>query len=225
VFDRLIESKRKTDKKRLFGVGFVSLMIHTALIAAAIIATVRAGQSDTKVRADTALVFLEQQQQKPPEQQPVQLDVPLKGFQTVIAPTEIPTNIPPINLQEKFDPKDYSGSGVEGGVANGMVPTGDVYSEALVEEKPSVLSAPPAPYPELLKQAGIQGRVLLQSIIDTSGRAEPNSIRIIQSPNPAFDPGSRNYVLHALFRPARVHGRAVRVLIQVPIDYRITQNR
>jgi TonB family protein len=221
VFDTLIESKRKTDKKRLFGVGFVSLMIHTALIGAAIIATVQAGQTNTKVRADTALVFLDQQQ-KPPEQQPVQLDVPLKGFQTVVAPTEIPTDIPPINLQEKFDPKDYSGSGVEGGVANGMVPTGDVYSESLVEEKPSVLTALQPPYPELLHQAGIGGRVLLQAIIDTSGRAEPNSVRIIQSPNPAFDPGSRNWILHALFRPARVHGRAVRVLIQVPLDYRIT---
>jgi periplasmic protein TonB len=223
VFDTLIESKRKTDKKRLLGVGFVSVAIHTVLIGAAIIATVKAGQSDTKVHADTAMVFLEQQQQqKPPEQQPVQLDVPLKGFQTVIAPTEIPTNIPPINLTEHFNVKDYSGSGVEGGVADGVVPTGEVFSESLVEEKPSVLSAPQPPYPELLKQAGIQGRVLIQAIIDTSGRAEPSSVRILQSPNAAFDAGSRNWVLHAQFRPARVHGRAVRVLIQVPLDYRIT---
>jgi len=123
VFDTLIESKRKTDKKRLFGVGFVSVVIHTVLIGAAIVATVKAGQSDTKVHADTAMVFLEQQQ-KPPEQQPVQLDVPLKGFQTIIAPTEIPTNIPPINLTEHFDVKDYSGSGVEGGVGDGVVPAG-----------------------------------------------------------------------------------------------------
>jgi TonB family protein len=221
VFETLIESKKKTDKK-FFGLGFVSLTLHAALIAAAIVATVKAGQSDTKVKTDTTLVFLEQTQQKPPEQQPVQLDIPLKGFQNVVAPTEIPTDIPPINLQEKFDPKDYSGSGVEGGVGNGMVPTGEVFAENLVEEKPSVLSATPASFPEMLKAAGIQGRVIVQAIIDTSGRAEPGSVKIIQSPNPGFDQGSRNYVLHALFRPARVHGRAVRVLIQIPIDYHIT---
>ena len=174
------------------------------------------------MHADTAMVFLEQQQQKPPEQQPVQLDVPLKGFQTVIAPTEIPTNIPPINLTEHFNVKDYSGSGVEGGVGDGMVPTGEVYTENLVDEKASVLSGALPPYPELLKQAGIKGLVLIQAVIDTSGRAEPNSIRIVQSSNPAFNPGSRNYVLHALFRPARVHGRAVRMLIQIPIDYHLT---
>ena len=224
MFETLIESKRKTDKKRFLGVGFVSLTIHAALIAAAIIATVKAGQSDTRVRTDTALVFLEQQQQKPPEQQPVQLDIPLKGFQTVVAPTQIPTDIPPINLQEKFDPKDYSGSGVEGGVANGMVPTGDVYAENLVEEKPSVLSGQVV-YPELLRQANITGRVTVQAIVDTTGRVEPTSVKVLQSSNPAFDQAARSYVLKALWRPARVHGRAVRVLISLPIEFKLTGNR
>ncbi len=226
MFDTLIESRRKSNRKGIFGVGFVTLTIHTAVIAAAVFATLNAGQSDNAVRVDTAMVFIEQQQQKPPEQQPVQLDVPLKGFQTVVAPTEIPTNIPPVNLQEHFDPKDYSGTGVEGGLASGIVPTGDqVYMEAIVEEKPEILSAPLPVYPELLKQAGIQGRVMIQAVIDTSGRAETNSLKIIQSPNPGFDQPARNFVLRALFRPARVHGRAVRVLIQVPIDFKITQRR
>jgi protein TonB len=90
-----------------------------------------------------------------------------------------------------------------------------------VEEKPSVLSGPTLQYPELLRQAGIQGRVLVQAIIDTLGRAEPNSVKILQSPNPGFDQPAKTYVLKALFRPARVHGRAVRVLINLPIDFRI----
>ena len=221
MFDKLIESGRKRDK-RFAGFGFVSLTAHTALIAAAVAATLRAGQTDNSVKVDTTVVFLEQQQQKPPEQQPVQLDVPLKGFQTVVAPEVIPTNIPPVNLNEKFDPKDYSGTGVEGGVANGLVPTNDVYMESIVEEKPSVLSGPQLVYPDLLKQAGIQGRVVVQAVIDTSGRAEVSTVKIIQSPNPGFDQAARNYVLKALFRPARVHGRAVRVLINVPIDFKIT---
>jgi protein TonB len=161
--------------------------------------------------------------EKPPDQ-PVQLDVPLKGFQTVVAPEVIPTNIPPVNLQEHFDPKDYSGSGVEGGLATGLVPTGnEVFMEAIVEEKPAVLSGPPPSYPELLKQAGIQGRVLVQAIVDTLGRAEPGSIKVLQSPNPGFDQSAKNYVQKALFRPARVHGRAVRVLIQIPIEFRLKQ--
>ena len=224
MFEVLIESKRTKNRKKTFGVGFVSLTVHTALIAGAVYATLQAGETDNSVRVDTAMVFIAQeQQQKPPEQQPVQLDIPLKGFQTVIAPDVIPTNIPPVNLSEKFDPKDYSGTGVEGGLASGMVPTGnELFMEAIVEEKPSVLSGPQLVYPEMLRQAGIQGRVMVQAIIDTTGRAELNSVKVLQSPNPGFDQSAKNYVLKALFRPARVHGRAVRVLINIPIDFKIT---
>jgi periplasmic protein TonB len=225
VFDNLIESQRKKNRGRGFGLGAVSLVVHTVLIAAAVYATLNAGQTDNKVKIDTAMVFLDQpKQEKPPEQQPVQLDVPLKGFQTVVAPDVIPTNIPPVNLQEHFDPKDYSGTGVEGGISTGMVPTGnEVFMEAIVEEKPAVLSGPTPQYPELLRQAGIQGRVMVQAIIDTLGRAEQNSVKVLQSPNPGFDQSAKTYVLKTLFRPARVHGRAVRVLVQLPIDYRLKQ--
>ncbi len=185
MFENLIESKRKADKKKAFGLGFVSLVGHSTVVVLAVIATLTAGQAQTGVVVDTTMVFLNQEEKKPEEQPPV-LDIPqLKGFQTVVAPTDIPTNIPPINLQEHFDPKDYSGTGVEGGIGT------------------------------------IQGRVLVQAIIDTTGRAEPQSVKVIQSPNPGFDQSAKNYVLRALFRPARVHGRAVRVLINLPIDFKI----
>lgn len=223
MFDHLIESNRKTDKKGAFGLGVVSLVGHSLLVLAAVIATITAGQASEETVIDTALVFLNQEEQKKPEEQPPILEVPqLKGFQTVVAPTDIPTNIPPINLQEHFDPKDYTGTGVEGGIGAGIVPSSDqVFMESVVEERPEVLSGPLLVYPDLLRQAGVQGRVIVQAIIDTSGRAEPPSVKIIQSPNPGFDQPAKQYVLRALFRPARVHGRAVRVLVNLPIDFKI----
>src|SRR5204862_195074 len=117
--------------------------------------------------------------------------------------------------------KHRSDSSAQG---NDIVPTGnEVFMEAIVEEKPAVLSGPTLQYPELLRQAQIQGRVLVQAIIDTLGRAEPPSVKVLQSPNPGFDQSAKSYVAKALFRPARVHGRAVRVLIQIPIDFRLKQ--
>lgn len=225
MFDNLIESGRKPEKKRLFGVGFASISIHAGLIGGAVWATLGANAANDKVLADTTMVFLNQQQeQKPPEQQVVMPDVPLKGFQTVVAPDIIPTSIPQINLTEHFDPKDYSGTGVEGGVANGLVPNSDaIYTTAIVEEQPELLSGPHPAFPELLKQAQIQGRVIVQAVIDTAGRAEPNSIKVLQSPNPGFNPSAIDAVRRSLFRPARVHGRAVRVLIQIPYDFKITR--
>jgi len=96
-----------------------------------------------------------------------------------------------------------------------------VYSEATVDERAEIVSAPPPEYPPALRHAGLQGRVTVQAVIDTLGRAEPASLKVIARPNSAFDQSARAYVLHAVFRPARVKGRAVRVLITVPVDYRI----
>ncbi len=96
-----------------------------------------------------------------------------------------------------------------------------VYSEAAVDESAAIVSAPPLEYPPALRHAGLQGRVTVQAVIDTLGRAEPASLKVIARPNTAFDQSALAYVLHALFRPARVKGRAVRVLITVPVDYRI----
>jgi len=96
-----------------------------------------------------------------------------------------------------------------------------VYAEAAVDEPATIVSAPPLDYPPALRHAGLQGRVTVQAVIDTLGRAEPASLKVIARPSNAFDQSARAYVLQAVFRPARVKGRAVRVLIMVPVDYRI----
>jgi protein TonB len=227
VFDTLIESKRRADVKRGSTASVVSLLFHSALVAGAVYATQQVVSAE-EVTIDTAMVYLseKQEEEKPEEQPQVALDVPLKGFQTVIAPTEIPTDIPPVDLTETFDPRDYSGQGVEGGIATGVEPTANqVYLESVVEEKPEPLSGPPLQYPEMLRQAQVQGRVMVEAIIDTTGRAEPTSIKIIQSPHPGFDNSAKTYMRQALFRPARVHGRPVRVLVRLPIDFKLRQGR
>src|SRR6266704_2478747 len=93
---------------------------------------------------------------------------------------------------------------------NGDGPAADqVYAEASVDQRAQLVSAPPLEYPPALRHAGMQGRVTVQVVIDTLGRAEPASLKVIARPNTAFD------------ESARVKGRAVRVLINVPVDYRI----
>ena len=221
MFDVLIESKRQSQKGKLAGTSLASIVFHTLVIGGAIYATLTAGETEEAVM-ETAMVYIQQETQKQPDQPPPpQLDVQLMGFQTIVAPTDIPTNIPPVNLQEHFDPKDFSGVGVEGGVASGIVPTGDVFSVDVVQEKPERLAGPPPVYPPLLQQAGIEGTVTVQAIIDTMGRVEPGSIKITQTANPGFNESAKATVLKSLFRPARVYGKAVRVLIQIPIAYTI----
>src|SRR5216117_4365708 len=220
----LIESARKTDKQRILGTAVVSFTIHACVIAGAVFATLQVKGIDPTVKMDTTIVLLTPQQQARPEPQPAQLDVPVRGFQTVLVPPEIPTDIPPVDLHERFDPKDYSGAGVEGGRANGVVPDDNpVYVEAVVEQRPELLSGPP-PYPELLRGAGIHGRVMLLAIVDTTGHLEPNSLKIVQTPSVGFERPIRQWAVTALFRPARLQGRAVRAFVRLPLDYSVSQH-
>src|SRR2546429_5991568 len=215
----LLEFRRKSRSQGWLRVGLTSLVIHTAMIGAVVYATLHAAPRDTRVSMDTTVVLLApQQQQEPLDPQPVQLADALKGFQTVAVPAQIPTDIPPVDLLQRFDPKDYSGSGIEGGRGNGIVVSGsEVYAEALVEERPELLSAPPPIYPQLLKQAGIQGRVILHAIVDTTGRVEPASVRILKSPNPPLHPTTQDWGLKALFPPPPPPGPGGRGFINPPV--------
>ena len=198
------------------------LLMVLGVIAGVVWATLSAGQTDNSNKIDTAMVYITQETKQPDQPPPPELNVQLKGFQTVVAPTDIPTNIPPVNLQEHFDPKDFSGSGVEGGVSTGIVPSSDqVFAVDVVQEKPERLAGPPPVYPPLLQSAGIEGTVMVQAVIDTMGRVEPASIKIVTSANPGFNESAKQTVMKSLFRPARVYGKAVRVLIQLPVAYTI----
>jgi len=113
--------------------------------------------------------------------------------------------------------------GVEKGfnLTDVRVDPGAAFIEAVVDEKPSLVSPPQLDYPDLLRQAGIEGTVLIEVIIDTTGHAEQASLRVVQSSNKAFEISARDAVMKSLYRPGRVRGQAVRVLVQVPINFNI----
>jgi len=95
----------------------------------------------------------------------------------------------------------------------------------VVDEKPRILQGPIPRYPENLRRAHLGGRVLLAAIVDTAGRVEPGSIKIIDSPHEDFAWEARRYLEKAVFQPGRIGGRAVRVCVQVPIDFKVKRLR
>jgi protein TonB len=222
VFDNLIVSKPKKRglKNRLGGQSF-SIVTHAVLIWAAIEATLGAGLKNENAATDTNMVYLKQEQEKP--QEPAPPPPPPKGFQTLLAPVNIPTSIPPINLNQTFDPRDFSGVGVEMGTAKGLetgpVDLTQVFVEAVVDEPPERISFPPPDYPRMLLEARIEGSVTLEAVIDTTGHAEPNSIKVISSTNRAFEAPAKDALRRALFRPGRVRGHPVRVLVHLPLRF------
>jgi protein TonB len=233
VFENLIESKPK--KKKSLGQTFVSLVVHAAVIFAAVKVTAGAAETIKDIVADTTMVFLKPPPPPPPppDQPPpdviVSANPPPKGFQTVVAPTDIPKDIPPIDLSEKpFDPKDFTGKGVEGGIAAGIVGgtgpvTGEVFLEAQLDDPVQPISIPTPRYPPVLQSAGIAGRVELQYVVDTTGHAEPASFKVLKTSHPAFVEPAKEAISKGVFKPARFKGQPVRQLVQQAISFKVGQ--
>lgn len=230
MFDTLIESKPK--KQRTTGQTVFSLMVHALLIAAAVKVTAGAADRADDKAADTTMVFLEPPKETPPPVTPppdqvVQANPPPKGFQTVIAPTDIPKEIPPVDLnQHALDPRDFTGKGVEGGIAAGVVGgtgpvIGEAFLEAQVDDPPTLISSGPQLFPPAMRAAGIAGKVTMRFIVDVTGHVEPSSLQVISSSHPAFVEPTKQMLLKSLFKPGKVHGEAVRVLVQQTINFAI----
>ncbi len=76
-------------------------------------------------------------------------------------------------------------------------------------------------YPPLLKSAGTEGDVILAFVVDTAGRVEPKSVRVLLSHHGLFTEAARAAVDSTTFVPARLRGQAVRQLVQQPFQFRI----
>jgi periplasmic protein TonB len=98
-------------------------------------------------------------------------------------------------------------------------------SVSLVQERPELLAGPPPLYPRVLREAGVEGLVVIQVVLDTLGRPEPGSARIVQHAAIQFEVSAAAAILASRFRPARVWGRAVRVLVQLPVEFRLAAGR
>ena len=230
MFETLIASKPKRQKTA--GETALSVALHGVLIFAAVKATAAAPAKLREIMADTTMVFLkppepepEPEPETPPPEAIVSANPPPQGFQTLIPPDAIPKEIPPINLNERFNPKDFTGKGVEGGIAAGVVGgTGPVladetFLESQVDDPPQLLQAGPRLYPPALESAGIAGRVMLQFIVDTTGHAEASSIKVLSSSHPAFAEPAKEMVRKSLFKPGAVRGKRVRVLVQQAVSF------
>lgn len=236
MFDNLIESGGKKDLGNIMANNAASIVFHAIMIALAVYGTLHAGEAAVeRVRQVDLTVQTQKQEEKkeepPPPERVATVDPPPKGFQTLSIPTNIPVDIPPPQTNQHFDAADFSGVGVEGGVARGVeggtgpVITDQPYMEAVVEERPERIDGTCAAlrYPSALQQAGMSGRVMIEFVIDTLGRAERGSLRVINSFHPLAETPAKETVQSCRYRPGRIQGRAVRVRVQIPINFVINQ--
>jgi protein TonB len=234
MFNNLIESKPK--KQRTTGGLVLSGAIHAVLITAAVFGTLQAKEQMDKPKAEKVeFVEMKKKDEPPPpkdEPKPPPPDVvaappPPKGFQVLTAPIKVPDVLPDIDLSKKVtDEADFSGKGVAGGTSKGVVGgtapvnTDQPYFEFQVEKQVQTASGSPPPrYPDMLRSANIEGEVLAQFIVDTTGRFEQGSFKVIKSSHDLFTAAVKNALPNMRFYPAEIGGRKVKQLVQQPFTF------
>jgi len=238
MFNNLIESKAQ--RKKSVGGTVTSIVLHAVLISGAVYMTANAAiQAEKPKEEKVEFVEIPKDEPPPPKEEappPPPPDVtvappPPQGFQVLQAPVDIPDVIPDIDLSKKVtDAADFSGKGVAGGIAKGVKGgTGPVnvdqpYFEFQVEKPVVAAPGSTAPrYPEMLKSASVEGEVQAQFVVDTSGRVEAGSFKVLKSSHELFTAAVREALPRMRFLPAEVGGRKVKQLVQQPFQFALSK--
>jgi protein TonB len=237
MFDNLIESRAQKQKRA--GGTFLSLVVHALLITAAVYGTLHASEALEKPKAEKVeFVTVKKDEPPPPKETPkpppdvVMKAPPPKGFQVLTAPIKIPDVLPQIDLSKKVtNEEDFSGKGVAGGTSKGIVggtpqPINDnqTYFEFQVEKQVAPYPTNQAPrYPDMLRSANVEGEVLAQFVVDTTGHADMREFKILKSTHDLFTAAVKSALPQMRFYPAEVGGHKVKQLVQMPFQFSLSK--
>lgn len=234
MFGTLLESRAA--RQRRSGGSLASVAFHTTVISALVIVTANATVPKSRDEPTEKITYTRPLPQKlvvePPASNRSQANTsPALGAPLLIPPINIPTSLPTIDLaRTPTSADDFAARGLAVGVADGAkggtgtVPMTGIYTEAQVDRP--VVSAPGShgpSYPELLRSAGVEGTVLAQFVVDTTGRADPASFSALRSDNALFTAAVRAALGRMRFIPAEVGGRKVPQLVQQPFQFTVTR--
>ena len=229
----LIESKRTSQKSLRSTV--VSVALHAALITLAVYATASAKEM-VKASVETGPTIF----YPPPPTKPEYAPTPthLRAPKIPAAPHG-PVINPPIAIPDKLPPIDPAGGlapaeslfeiGGDDHVSNASsigsaLDTGAPFSASQVEKPALPRAGNPTPkYPSMLESSRVDGTVLAQFVVDTLGRADMSTFKILDSSNDLFAASLRSALAQWRFYPAEAGGHKVKQIVQLPLKF-ITPN-
>lgn len=231
----------------------ISAILHVVLIGGLVTAGVSA--ENRRKNNEELVDFVEVEEEKPKEPEPEKPKEPepppppepeapppvVKGTQMLVPPEEPPPTIaPPSTNEQAVNPEDFSGQGVEGGVAKGVeggvaqstvereAPADEgTYELTAVEDLPSLRNRSDFArqlernYPPLLRDAGVTGTVQVRFRVLEDGRVDGESITITNSTHEQFNDPTMRAVRAMRFSPAKVNGRPVKVWVEQPITWQV----
>jgi TonB family protein len=228
MLTRLLESN--ANHERSVSGAVASVAAHTALIGLAIYATAQARvEPISPVQVIRPVYF-------PPSRAPVRSEAapetrsnPVNHRLVFVNPT-VSIALPSVDIPlatigaSDFNRDPVAGPALFGGgstVPNGTYPT---FRADQVEKQVSLIPGSPSPaYPDALRMAGKEGRVVARFVVDEAGRVEEKTVRFVRSDNVLFDEAVRSALPRMRFAAAEIAGRKVRQLVEMPFVFALSR--
>jgi protein TonB len=229
----LLESRAKR-QRRLGGMA-LSIAVHLAIIGAVTATTVHATRPSS--HQVVAVRLAPPAHPAPPAPTEPQHRVighaTSRGERTIVVdripiPIDIPNGLPSIDqLPNPMPNYETAGIGTPSGSVSG--PRSIIDGEGASDNTDwrgnellmrIVTSATPR-YPESLRQAGVEGRVLVRFVVDTLGKIDMTSVQVLESTHDLFVRAVRDVLGNFRFKPAESGGHRVRAMAEMPFEFRI----
>lgn len=229
MFTTLVESRGARERRA--GGTVLSVALHTTMISLAIYATATASPRE---RSDSREILHYVPQAPRTHVTPAPAErLAVGAVPRVVVPgldvlSNVPSVIPHVDLTAPaadmgFWKRRAAGLADAADGSPGGRPSAAPYLAVQVDKPaaPAPGSAAPS-YPAMLREAGVTGRVVVEFVVDTVGRVEPHSFRVLQSDNPSFDDAIRAALPRMRFYPAEAGGHRVRQLVEQPFTFTLT---
>ncbi|MFA6168966.1 MAG: TonB family protein [Gemmatimonadaceae bacterium] len=227
MFAQLIASRAP---QRRSPAGFAaSIALHGIIVAGAVLFTSHAPKQRA-LHTQLVVPYVAPSTRPRPATQTPPGAPPRVTLPSVInVPLTVPDAIPPVNLLRAAintdDPFVFrvgvpSHAGTVGPVA--VDDPGTAFLDSQVEVQVALDTRSPMPrYPQLLRDAGVEGATLVRFVVDTLGRVEQGTVKVVESTHPAFALAVQAVLPQMRFSPARVGERKVRQLVEFPLQFRL----
>lgn len=231
MFSNLVESKPKSIRRT--GGTVFSFVAHYGLVLVMIYTSAEAANASNRPREEK-VAFVEppapvvKKEPLPPEL--LAAPLPPKSIPVLVALLDIPNTIPDVDLSVRpTDPRDFERRGLErsepiGTAGNQAEPDKPFYLDFQLEKPASLASNSAGPvYPDILRQAGVEGEAVVSFVVDSTGRVDLATFKVMRTTHELFAVAVKNALPRMRFIPAELGGKSVRQLVQQPYSFAIVK--
>jgi len=225
----LLESKAKKEGSQT-GVA-LSVGAHSVLIGAALYATAQARPELSKPAEMVRPLYFPPPVHAARSQALATTSALVRVSQLRFVPPSIDITVPVVEIPTTSSrSSDFNSGAVFGPTVDGPVrgnSEGGDNAPFLTDQVEKQVSlepgAKPPRYPETLRAAGVEGRVVALFVVSERGLVEEGSIRILSSDNSLFEAAVRSALARMRFAPAEIAGKKVRQLVQMPFLFTLSR--